>query len=126
MGNETTLSEKETTIVENIITTMSYSYVKKNGFPDHGEYQTAYNIVREADLLCAYDFERCMMYNLFMYENTNIDNAFNEANKLFKIRMFKHYDDGLFKTKYALENYQSLESSAKQRILHWRRLLKKF
>ena len=127
MGNDSIkLSKKEVTVVENIIGTMSYSYVKKNGFPDHGEYQTAYDIVREADLLCAYDFDRCMMYNLFMYENTNIDNAFVEANKLFEKRMFKHNEDGLFKTTYALNNYPLLESGAKQRITHWKRILKKF
>ena len=40
-------------------------YQLKNGFPDMGEYQTAYNIVREADLLCAYDFDRCMIYQMY-------------------------------------------------------------
>ena len=124
--DENSLTPNEIKVVENIIGTMSYSYVKQNGFPDHGEYQTAYNIVREADLLCAYDFDRCMMYHLFTAENSNIDTAFCEANKLFDKRMFKHYDDGLFTTKYALENYQSLELGAYNRISHWRRLLKKF
>lgn len=124
--HDNSLKSNEIEIVENIIGTMSYSYVKQNGFPDHGEYQTAYNIVREADLLCAYDFDRCMMYNLFTHENSNIDNAFCEANNLFEKRMFKHYDDGLFTTKYALHHYPSLELGAHNRISHWRRLLKKF
>lgn len=124
--DENSLTPNEIKVVENIIGTMSYSYVKQNGFPDHGEYQTAYNIVREADLLCAYDFDRCMMYHLFTSENSNIDTAFCEANNLFEKRMFKHYDDGLFTTKYALDNYPSLELGAHNRISHWRRLLKKF
>ncbi len=121
-----TLTSDEVNVVENIIGTMSYSYVKKNGFPDHGKYQTAYNIVREADLLCAYDFDRCMMYNLFTENDSNLENAFSEANKLFNVRMFKHYDDGLFTTNYALSNYKHLEIGAKNRITHWQRLLKKF
>ena len=124
--DNSTLTSDEVNIVENIIGTMSYSYVKKNGFPDHGKYQTAYNIVREADLLCAYDFDRCMMYNLFTENDSNLENAFSEANKLFNVRMFKHYDDGLFTTNYALNNYKHLEIGAKNRITHWQRLLKKF
>tara|TARA_A100001015_G_C15024746_1_gene729856 strand:- start:1004 stop:1642 length:639 start_codon:yes stop_codon:yes gene_type:complete len=124
--DNSTLTSDEVNVVENIIGTMSYSYVKKNGFPDHGKYQTAYNIVREADLLCAYDFDRCMMYNLFTENDSNLENAFSEANKLFNVRMFKHYDDGLFTTNYALNNYKHLEIGAKNRITHWQRLLKKF
>ena len=120
------LTMDEVIIVENIIGTMSYSYVKKNGFPNHGKYQTAYNIVREADLLCAYDFDRCMMYNLFTEKDSNLENAFSEASRLFNIRMFKHYDDGLFTTNYALNNYKHLEIGAKNRITHWQKILKKF
>ena len=120
------LTMDEVNVVENIIGTMSYSYVKKNGFPNHGKYQTAYNIVREADLLCAYDFDRCMMYNLFTEKDSNLEKAFSEANQLFNVRMFKHYDDGLFTTKYALNNYKHLEIGAKNRISHWQKILKKF
>ena len=45
--------------VLDIIGTMSYSKVIQNGFPYLGEYQRAYHVVREADLLSAYDFDRC-------------------------------------------------------------------
>ena len=55
-----TVSNEETDVILNIISKMSYSTVKKNGFPDIGEYQLAYNIVREADLLSAYDID-CIM-----------------------------------------------------------------
>jgi len=44
-------------IIDKIIGTMSYSKVKVNGYPDLGKYQLAYNIVREADLLAAYDID---------------------------------------------------------------------
>ena len=55
---------KEVETICNIISTMSYSKVKKNGFPIMDEYQSAYNIVREADLLTAYDIDRCIVYNM--------------------------------------------------------------
>ena len=124
--HEHSLTSDEINVVENIIGTMSYSYVKQNGFPDHGNYQTAYHIVREADLLCAYDFDRCMMYNLFTKENSNMDKAFREASDLFDVRMFKHHDDGLFTTKYARHQYKPLELESRNRISHWKRILKKF
>jgi hypothetical protein len=50
-------------MVKFIISKMSYSKVKSNGFPCIGPFQTAYNIVREADLLSDYDFYRCIIYN---------------------------------------------------------------
>jgi len=111
-------------VVKNIISTMSYSHVKTFGFPNLGKYQTAYNIVREADLLCAYDFDRCMLYNMYQ-RNGNIEESFNEAESLFQKRMFKHNDDGLFLTQYSILNYQSMELQTKQRIEHWRKMLKK-
>lgn len=121
---EPLFNNEERDVVQNIISTMSYSYVKKNGFPNLGKYQTAYNIVREADLLCAYDFDRCMMYNMYQL-NGNVEEAFDEANKLFKIRMFKHYDDGLYFTEYSKLNYQSMELQTNNRIDYWKKLLKK-
>jgi hypothetical protein len=121
--NEKILSSKESKIVENIVSTMSYSYVKKNGFPDLGEYQFAYNIVREADLLCAYDFDRCMIYQMNKNDG-NISDAFHDAVKLFDVRVFRHMDDGLLLTNYARNNYQFLEHQSKNRIQHWKRILK--
>jgi hypothetical protein len=110
-------------VVKNIISTMSYSHVKTYGFPNLGKYQTAYNIVREADLLCAYDFDRCMLYNMYQHEG-NMEDSFHEAENLFKIRMFKHNDDGLYFTQYSKMNYQSMELQTKQRIENWRKILR--
>ena len=110
-------------VVKNIISTMSYSHVKTYGFPNLGKYQTAYNIVREADLLCAYDFDRCMLYNMYQRDG-NMEDSFHEAENLFKIRMFKHNDDGLYFTQYSKLNYQSMELQTKQRIENWRKLLR--
>ena len=57
-------------IILKIISTMSYSIVKKNGFPNLGIYQNAYHCVREADILSAYDFDRCVIYDMYCNGNT--------------------------------------------------------
>ena len=53
------IDKTEIDVVSQIISTMSYSTVKRKGYPELGEYQLAYHIVREADLLTAYDADRC-------------------------------------------------------------------
>ena len=121
--NEKILSSKESKIVENIVSTMSYSYVKKNGFPNLGKYQVAYNIVREADLLCAYDFDRCMIYQMNK-NNGNVSDAYNDAVNLFDVRMFRHMNDGLLLTDYARSNYQYLEHQGRNRMNHWKKILR--
>jgi len=118
------LRNEDKYVVKNIISTMSYSHVKTYGFPNLGKYQSAYNIVREADLLCAYDFDRCMLYNMYQL-NGNMEESFHEADKLFEKRMFKHNDDGLYFTQYSKLNYQRLELQSRQRIENWRKILHK-
>jgi HD superfamily phosphodiesterase len=84
----------------NIISTMSYSKVKKNGYPKLGENQLAYHIVREADLLCSYDVDRTIIYGIYR-ENLTYDQALKRATELFQIRMLKYIDDDLFVTDYS-------------------------
>ena len=116
------LTQSEIKAIRNIINTMSYSKVKKKGFPELGEYQHAYHIVREADLLCAYDFDRCMLYHMHS-QNTGIENAFNDSCKLFDIRVFKHNDDGLFTTDYSKTQSTIMEPQSRERMEHWRKVL---
>ncbi len=49
-----------------IITTMSYSKVVKDGYPTFYDksIEKCYHIVRNSDLLCSYDPERCIGYNV--------------------------------------------------------------
>jgi len=114
------------TIIIKIISTMSYSKVKKEGkeklASDLGEYALAYHVVREADLLSAYDFDRCMVYNQY-FKPSDMKTTFDEAHKLFKIRMFKHYEDNLFVTKFASKKGLELEKKARKRIDTWAKLL---
>ena len=84
-------------IVSNIISTMSYSKVKINGFSNMGDYQLAYHIVREADLLAAYDIDRTIMYGMII-EKLNYCDAVFRAINLFNERVLKYREDELFVT----------------------------
>jgi len=118
-----TIHPFEIDVVKQIIATMSYSTVKKNGFPDLGQYQSAYHIVREADLLSAYDVDRCMVYHM-QNINPNMEESFQHANLLFENRVFKHNEDGLFLTEYSKKQSIMLHKNAKIRINQWRNILR--
>ena len=64
---------------------MSHSKVKKDSFPvfENMDHYWAYYVVREADLLSAYDFDRCMVYHIKQNEG-DLKSAFDNANKLFE------------------------------------------
>jgi hypothetical protein len=76
------LQPEESDATKNILSTMSDSTVKKYGFPDLGKYQFAYHIVREADLLSAYDFDRSMIFELNRH-NFDFYDAFDDSKNLF-------------------------------------------
>jgi HD superfamily phosphodiesterase len=102
-------------VIFQIITTMSYSTVKKNGFPLLGDYQLAYHIVREADLLAAYDIDRCVMYSMYT-KNANYSEALDMAIVLFDNRVLKHRKDKLFVTNYSKKLSANLHKKAKKDI----------
>jgi HD superfamily phosphodiesterase len=116
------ISNTELDVMENIVSTMSYSKVKKKGFPDLGQYQTAYHVVREGDLLAAYDFDRCMIYHMTQ-NNADVHSAFQDAYSLFQTRIFKHQEDGLLLFPYSNEQHTILSGQAHIRIQHWRKIL---
>ena len=106
------LTIEELDVISKIISTMSYSSVKKNGYPnDLGIYNLAYHIVREADLLSAYDIERCIIYQV-KHENYEYLNSFNEMKQLFQIRVLKYIKDQLFITEYSKKKSQELHDNS--------------
>ena len=105
------MSSSDLEIVGKIIGTMSYSKVKANGYPKLGEYQLAYHIVREADLLAAYDIDRCIMYTMYR-DNCSYSKALQEALNLFDYRVFRMRQDRLFKTKYSKKESLKLHKKA--------------
>jgi hypothetical protein len=58
----------------------------KYGFPNLKEYQTAYHIVREADLLCGYDFNRAILFGINKH-NLSYTDAFYESKKIYNERI---------------------------------------
>lgn len=117
------LTTEETYYTKRIIETMSYSTVKKNGYPDLGDYQMAYHVVREADLLCAYDFDRCMIYR--MNQGSDLTTSYVDALHLFKNRVFNYNSDKLLISKYAQKQSIPLTTNAIKQMGTWQRILKK-
>lgn len=122
---EPRIESRENLLINKIITTMSYSKVKKDGFPvfENMDHYWAYHVVREADLLSAYDFDRCMVYHIKQNEG-DLESAFDNANKLFENRVLKHYEDNLLLTEYSINNYLTLHNNAIQRINSWSKIIK--
>ena len=116
------MSANQITATLSIIEHMSYSKVKAHGMPNLGKYQTAYNVVREADLLDAYDFDRSMIYHMQRNGKT-LEDAYKDANDLFEKRVLRHAEDGYLKTKYALEMHPKLARNSVLRMGHWRKVL---
>ena len=112
---ESYVKSEKLDVIFQIITTMSYSTVKKNGFPLLGEYQLAYHIVREADLLAAYDIDRCIMYSMYM-KSANYLEALDAAIVLFDHRVLKHRQDKLFVTGFSKKLSIQLHKKAKKDI----------
>ena len=116
------MTPTEIAVSKKIIQTMSYSTVKKYGFPQLDEYQTAYHIVREADLLTAYDFDRCMIYDMYKKDG-DIHLAYDHAADLFQHRVFNHEKDGLLLTDYSRSQHHILMQQASKRMQFWKTVL---
>jgi HD superfamily phosphodiesterase len=100
-----------------IITSMSYSTVKKYGYPNLDLLDSrSYHIVREADLLASYDFDRCIMYQMYKY-NDNYEDSFKIAKELFENRVLKYNSENLFTSEYSKLVSKNLEIDAIKKIL---------
>uniref|UniRef100_A0A6C0KMG1 HD domain-containing protein n=1 Tax=viral metagenome TaxID=1070528 RepID=A0A6C0KMG1_9ZZZZ len=118
---EDKITPEELFYTKKIIETISYSTVKKNGYPDLGEYQLAYNIVREADLLTSYDFDRTMIYNL--NRGNSLISSYTNSLKLFEDRVFNYNKDNLFITEFAKQKSYTLTVNALKQMASWDRIL---
>lgn len=114
------MSPDDISTVENIITTMSYSHVKVHGYPELGKYQMAYHVVREADLLSAYDINRAIMYEI--YSNLTVDASIQNSYKLFDNRVLKYREDNLFVTEYSKKKSEEMHEEAIKQIEAWKKI----
>ena len=123
------VSEEEVDAVLRIITTMSYSKLKNSMqdgkilYPEHGKWQRAYHIARNADLLEAYTVARCVLYNKHIYPQKTEDEHWERAEQLFQERVFRYAADGWINLPGALAMVPALEQEARRclekRLLDW-------
>jgi hypothetical protein len=115
--------------VLSIITTMSYSKLKRNvkdgviEYPYHGEWQRAYHVARNADLLEGYIVARCVLYNKHIYPLKTEDEHWERANQIFNERVFTYVSEGWVNLPGALAMVPTLEQEAKRcltgRLMDW-------
>jgi len=104
----------------NIVTSMSYSKLKKSvssgqiEYPNHGKWQRAYHVARHADLLEGYVVARCVMYNIHLYPEKSMDEHWQRATELFSERVFTYCSEGWIFFPYAIELARSLEEEARR------------
>jgi hypothetical protein len=104
-----------------IITTMSYSQLKKQQepgmplvFPDHGVWQRAYHVARSADILESYIVARCVFYDRHIYpEDTEVQH-WERASQLFNDRVFRYRIDGWLTIPAAVDMSFVLEKEARR------------
>ena len=116
------MSSEDIEVTIRIIERMSYSKVTKYGMPDMGEYQFAFHVVREADLLDAYDFDRSVIFH-FEKNRKTIEESYKNAIDLFDTRVLKHMSDGLLLTNHAIRMHPEFSSKAIARMAHWKAIL---
>lgn len=116
--NDFTPTELDTII--KIVSTMSYRKVKKDGYPRLDEYQTAFHIVREADLLCSYDFDRAITYKI--QKKFSFEDAYLDSCEFFNYRVLKIIDDDLFFHDYSKKTAQKLHNEAIERMWIWKKI----
>lgn len=104
--------------VHQIIHTMSYSKIKKDGFPNLGKYQLAYHIVREADLLASFNFDRAMLYH-FYHSTDDVIKTYENSKEFFENRVLKYEQNNLFMTDYGKAQAQILRIKSISQIQSW-------
>jgi HD superfamily phosphodiesterase len=111
------LDQSSIDLICKIITTMSYTKIKKIGFAQFSDPldQLAYNIVREADLLTAYDFDRSVVYAM-LNKKISWSDSVKETGQYFKIRVLTQISDGLFLTKFGSQKAQELHNQNLSKI----------
>ena len=115
----------EITAVKDIIDNMSLSKVKKDGFPYLQDYQWAYHIVREADLLCSYDLDRAMIYHMF-HSKGDVLSSYENTQDLFESRLQNYYRDNLFLTEYGMANGHKLHEKSIAQLENWKSIIQSY
>ena len=116
------VNNNDINVISQIISSMSYSTVKKKGFAVIPDYQLAYHIVREADLLSAYDPDRCVIYGM-MREKLNYVESTRRAIDLMENRVLKYIDDNLFVNEFSKKKAIELHKTCEQKIANLKTII---
>lgn len=88
------ISDEQRRAVCRIISTMSYSKVKVDGYPsDLGKWTLAYHHTRIADLIDAYDIERCYTYQSHKHPEMTEKEKWRAVIDLFERRVLTQKDE---------------------------------
>jgi hypothetical protein len=113
-------SPEEISALINIVTSMSYSKLKRShtsgqiDFPKHGRWQRAYHVARHADLLEGYIAARCILYNIHLFPEKSMKDHWKRARELFDERVFTYVSEGWIFLPSALTMAVSLEQEARR------------
>lgn len=120
---------EEIKAVLSIITSMSYSKLKKNvidgliHYPNHGKWQRAYHVARNADLLEGFIVARCVLYNRQLYPKKSEVEHWERAEEVFNQRVFTYVSEGWINLPGSLEMVPELEKEARRclryKLLDW-------
>ncbi len=140
--SEIGIKTEQITNIQEIITNMSYSKIKKNGVKEELQQYLPFNIVVTADLLCGYDVERCMIYNynkildesqrnsgVFINDLNNSGifvSVYNHTYKLFEERALKHITNGEIRINSSTEFAFELSSNAIEKLAKYKIMELKF
>lgn len=97
-----------------IITTMSYSKVIKNGYPNFDgdeSLEKCYHIVRNSDLLESYDPERCIAYHIIRCNGTREEGILKMVD-IFETRILRLIENGYINIQSAKEYATKLHDKA--------------
>ena len=112
-------SEMRADALLSIVTTMSYSKLtaavvdRMPVFPDHGEWDRVYHVVRQADLLCSYRVHRCYQYQKRIHPDWTEVAHWIRVEAMFQDRMFKYVTNGWFQSRAAMALIPPLIMQAK-------------
>jgi hypothetical protein len=88
------ISEDQRRAVCRIISTMSYSKVKVHGYPtDLGKWELAYHHTRIADLIDAYDIDRCYKYQSHKHPDMSEAEKWRAVIGVFERRVLTQKDE---------------------------------
>ena len=113
-------SEVRADALLSIVTTMSYSKLtaavvdRMPVFPDHGEWDRVYHVVRQADLLCSYRVHRCYQYQKRIHPDWTEVAHWIRVEAMFQDRMFKYVTNGWFQSRVAMALIPPLIEQAKK------------